>query len=423
MRYHFWQFLIDETGAPIKNAEINIFLAGTDTPLYVYFNETGPDGTNKIPQLYTNANGLFEFWVGMVDSDEHGYTADTKIKISWSKMGVFDGQIDYINVFPMFHPVDLISNDIKKNKLISNELGKRWDSHVKSDNHIIHGINEVDINSSLTTRNRLISNKMAKDWEEHRKMRWDDVPHGIQMINIHEPEDFKVNKLVSNEMIRNLSTITSTELPLNLGLMAKSGEMLKPARVDHVHSYENLMTIEHPANVIEGLISNDERVKDISINEKSISGISNMVARADHTHTLKNFSHHQLINQNNDDEFLHISLSEKNKYNGYDFEIKDIQNKIFKHVVVNGDYNCNSFELLLIDSRMREVEIKLPEEPNEYDQIKIIDIYDNFNINNVIIDGNGKYIKESYSSIILNVSGFDKTFIFINNNIGWIFIN
>ena len=423
MRYHFWQFLIDETGAPIKNAEINVFIAGSDTPLYVYYNENGPDGSDKLPQLYTNSSGLFEFWVGMADTDEHGYSADTKIKITWSKMGVFDGQIDYINVFPMFHPVDLNSNDGIRNKLISNELAKRWDSHVKDENHIIHGINEVDITSTLTVRNRLVSNRLAKNWEDHRKLRWDDVPHGIQMINIHEPEDFKVNKLVSNGMIRDLSTIVSTDLPLNLGSIAKSGEVLKPARVDHVHSYENLMTIEHPANNIEGLISNDDRMMDISINEKSRCGISNMVARADHQHTLKSFSHHQLINHNNDDNFLHITSTEKNKYNQYDLEITELKSKTFKHVVVSGDYNCYSFDLLLIDTRMREVEIKLPENPSSYDQIKIIDIYDNFNINNVIIDGNGKYIKESYSSIILNVSGFDKTFIFINNNIGWIFIN
>lgn len=451
MRYHFWQFLIDEEGRPIKNAAISVYEAGTDVPLFVYFNETGPDGTNIVPHLYTDNSGLFQFWVGD-ESEEEGYLSTTKIKIKWSKMGMFEGQIDHINIFPSYEPVNVLSSDGNRNKLVSNLLAKGWEDHVKLNNHIIHGINEVNLTSTTAIRNKLVSNFLGKGWEDHKNATWLDIPHGIQLLNINEPMDDKINKLVSNKDIREISTYDSNELPLNLTADANAGVINKPSRIDHTHSYSNLMTIEHPANDILGLSQGyddgEHTVNDVAINTISFGGFSNKVARADHIHTIKNLSHHQLINLNNDNNFLHITRDEKNKYEqqnedieglleSYQFIYSNISHLLNVNIrKVDDHYVGKINDIILVDTRNKEVEIYLPANPKQFSQIKIIDIYDNFNINNVIVEGNGKRIKELYERIILDQKGVSATLMYISDLVdsfdafgnpiqiefGWIFI-
>jgi len=40
-RTHYWNFLLDEEGRPIQNAEVWVYLAGTSTAAELYNSETG----------------------------------------------------------------------------------------------------------------------------------------------------------------------------------------------------------------------------------------------------------------------------------------------------------------------------------------------------------------------------------------------
>ncbi|MFW6377476.1 MAG: hypothetical protein ACOCZ5_02405 [bacterium] len=40
---------------------MSLYLAGTNTPAFVYSSEFGPEGTETTPQAITNKAGYFEF--------------------------------------------------------------------------------------------------------------------------------------------------------------------------------------------------------------------------------------------------------------------------------------------------------------------------------------------------------------------------
>ena len=60
-RVHYWQFLSDSNGSPIYGAKISIYLAGSESPAYIYNNEIGGSAVSTSPQLITNIDGFFEF--------------------------------------------------------------------------------------------------------------------------------------------------------------------------------------------------------------------------------------------------------------------------------------------------------------------------------------------------------------------------
>lgn len=223
MRYHYWQFLVNQEGQPINDANISVFLANSDTPANIYLGETTTEYSNTVPQIKTNSVGYFEFWIGD-DEEEHGNPTDQKYKIKWEREGIVYGEIDYIDIFPKQEPVDETDNlSTIRNKTISNRLANYWEGHrthnVILDGYPIHGISFVDLNSSNTTINKLVSDYIAKSWEDHKNSTLTfqtsaystmteelsaqdfDTPHNLNPVNISS-DNTVFNKLVSNHLIK-----------------------------------------------------------------------------------------------------------------------------------------------------------------------------------------------------------------------------
>jgi hypothetical protein len=95
MRSHFWYYLIDGNGKPISNANVDIYLAGTDEKAYVYLSETG--GSASTETIITDNDGFFEFWISGYSGDEHYYTSNKKFRITWDKPGISFGEIDNVD--------------------------------------------------------------------------------------------------------------------------------------------------------------------------------------------------------------------------------------------------------------------------------------------------------------------------------------
>jgi len=82
MRYMFFGFHVDNEGRPIPNANVSIYLAGTDTPAKVYESQTSPTPLETPPQITTDEKGFFIFWV-----DTQDYDPTQKFKIVIEKEG------------------------------------------------------------------------------------------------------------------------------------------------------------------------------------------------------------------------------------------------------------------------------------------------------------------------------------------------
>ena len=126
-RNHYWSYLCSEEGNPINGAEISIQLYGTSVAAYIYTQITGGSATNSVPQVTTNSEGFFEFWVGDQD-EESGYATTQHFTIKWSKPGIIDdGQIEDIVIYIVPDAVDETdSSSTTKNKLVSNYLAYYW---------------------------------------------------------------------------------------------------------------------------------------------------------------------------------------------------------------------------------------------------------------------------------------------------------
>lgn len=98
-RIHFWSYMLNEEGQPLQGAEVTVYLAGTVVPADIYLQESGGVSTDVAPQLTTNSEGYFEFWIGDVE-EIAGYAPPQKFKIAWEKVGVTSGQIDFIDILP-----------------------------------------------------------------------------------------------------------------------------------------------------------------------------------------------------------------------------------------------------------------------------------------------------------------------------------
>lgn len=236
-RRHYWQFLVTDEGNPIENAQISIYVAGSNDPVFVYTDEVGPTGTAAAPQTVTSRKGYFEFWIA--DSNEiNGYPLNTKFKLAWAAPGVQTGYIDYVDVFSTsVAEVDITDTNMTKNKAVSNFLAKGWEDHKNSilyENNIlqIHGMGAIDESqwddtlSENTKLNRLVSNVLGNNWEGHANTiynstndRWEYTiaggpsthadgidgnpgnPHGIDFVDVTSTDTEK-NRLISNELAK-----------------------------------------------------------------------------------------------------------------------------------------------------------------------------------------------------------------------------
>jgi len=223
-RWHWWSFLTNEEGQPIQNADVSIFLAGTETPVLIYTDEFTSASASGSPQLTTQENGYFEFW--LPDVSTVSYTSSQKFKVQWDKSGVENGFIDFINIYPQFNEVDELSSDTTKDKTISNSLAYEWERHRVDESYYTHGLEFVDLTKQHDTiGNKLISNELAFDWNEHTDLRFFSqptsaspsgstyiigssgaspyFPHGIEPLDLGETYDnttsnyWRRNKLVS----------------------------------------------------------------------------------------------------------------------------------------------------------------------------------------------------------------------------------
>ena len=239
-RYHEYGFIVNEGGEPIENVKITIKLAGTDILANVYYDEFGSSNSNNTPglsagpQLSTLSNGYYEFWIGDV-SEPYGYRNDQKFKMEWIRIGVASGMIDYINIFPLGPQTDpesltdCVSPSLEKNKLISDFLACKWDTHVDSeiidnagDFTSIHGLDFVDVNELDVVPNKLINNFYGWHWEKHRFSTVQDFhpsagpPHNMEPLVPLDGSSTLRNKLVSNRDIYSLNTrITDLNVYVN----------------------------------------------------------------------------------------------------------------------------------------------------------------------------------------------------------------
>ncbi len=71
-----------------------------------------------------------------------------------------------------------------------------------------------------------------------------------------------------------------------------------------------------------------------------------------------------------------------------------------------------------MDSSENEINISLPNDVNQLDEIKIIDIKKTFHINNIILHGNGRKIEKSINSFTMDINGgFVLTY--VDMDYGW----
>ncbi len=173
-RVKWYGYLLNEQGQVIPSANISVFLAGSNTPANIYTNESGSNIIQIPPQLTTNADGYYEFWIGDT-SEDYGYSSFQKFKITWEKEGIVNGYNDFISILPLALPVNVESTDTVRDKSISNNLARLWEEHRTDESFYVHGIEPVDKNSTNADKNKLISNLDANEWERTKWVSWSYV--------------------------------------------------------------------------------------------------------------------------------------------------------------------------------------------------------------------------------------------------------
>ena len=83
----------DQFGQVVASANVSVYLAGGSTEATVYDAETGGNALASAPQVQTDANGEFEFWV-----DDSDYDHDQKFRIVLAKTGWAGSDKDNINI-------------------------------------------------------------------------------------------------------------------------------------------------------------------------------------------------------------------------------------------------------------------------------------------------------------------------------------
>jgi hypothetical protein len=254
-RFHYWQYLLNTEGQPIPDANISLYLAGTDTPATVYFDEFASNNSDQTPQLITNNLGYFEFWVG--DEDEiKGYNRGQKFKLEWEKPGVAVGSIDWIDIYPYIIEVDETDSfSNSKNKVISNKMAYRWEEHrthsLIENGFPIHGIEPINEISEDNYPNKTLSNKLAKRWNDHAIYSFSSIassasasPHGLESVNINDTDE-TFNKLVSNKVINTLDNDIVTIQDNIIEIYEKIEEMGNAGNIFLEHALDTEWILNH----------------------------------------------------------------------------------------------------------------------------------------------------------------------------------
>lgn len=179
-RIHYWQYILDNDGKPLKSSQVRVYLSGTINEANIYLNaDFGSFTTSSVEDLKSNEYGFFEFWIGDIWEVEGGYSVDQQFKVVWQNdVDGIQEEIDDIFIFAPVRPIT-VSNSVKGdpknkdfNKVISNNLGYKWENHVDS---IIpsaspHNLEPVELFDLDKIKRKVISNKLGYQmWQMSNK--------------------------------------------------------------------------------------------------------------------------------------------------------------------------------------------------------------------------------------------------------------
>lgn len=167
-RIHFWQYVLDNRGRPVNDANIRVYLEGSLTEANIFLHpERGTFSTSSAENLQTDPQGFFQFWIGDRWEVEGGYNEDQGFKVAWDGTDI-DGnsvseQIDHLYIFAAVEPINISSLDEDFNKVISNRLGYNWSTHVNSivpsaSPHDLEQVVFFDLDEKF---NKVVSNKLG----------------------------------------------------------------------------------------------------------------------------------------------------------------------------------------------------------------------------------------------------------------------
>jgi hypothetical protein len=174
-RKHYWQYILDEEGTPVEDAEVRIYLAdipAIEANIFLH-PEYGGFSTSSVVDLRTNENGFFEVWFGDEFEIEGGYGPGQNFRITWtyelSPSGSFSETIQKLSFYSPLFPVDLEDNtDEQLHRMISNILANRINTHTdtivpSSSPHDIvpYSLFEIVKDDSDNYYNKVVSNKLV----------------------------------------------------------------------------------------------------------------------------------------------------------------------------------------------------------------------------------------------------------------------
>jgi len=458
-RYHYWQFLINQEGQPINNAEVSVYLAGTNTPVTVYVSEFGGDIVDEVPQTITNRAGYFEFWLGD-DQESNGYPIGQKFKIRWNREGIASGSIDWVDIYPGFEPVNEENSDSTiKNKLISNALAYKWDSHashtVVSHGYPIHGFTPVVLDESDNLFNKIINNEMGNRWEEHVK---ESINH--RDLYIHTSGLLTGGGQLTDSVTINLEGAQVDHNNLNNIQGGSAAERFHLTNLQHSN-----LTSEFPSFtnvIISGSPSLPEHAVKKDYVDQVAQGIywqNSIISFWDpEANGFPDFPDETdlVVDLNNGDRFIStknytdgpvtwqkdyiyeyynlewieieptrgftVLVEEENRHYHYDGDkwIKFWAG--FAWYLIDTDTFINNRSGYLVDCSETSITLFFPSAPSLGYRIDVLDFTANSQINNIILDGNGKLI-EGQLTLNVDVNGAGLQMVYTTDEYGWKVIN
>lgn len=171
-RIDYWQYLLDSEGRPLQDAEVRVYLSGSNTEADIYLNATFGSVTKSSNELLkTNKYGFVQFWVGDEWEVEGGYDVDQQFRVVWQNtVDSIEEEIDNLYIFAPIRPIDTNENTISGDpsnkdldKAISNKQGKKWNDHVDSivPSASPHDIQPVIWYDTWDIKNKVVSNKLG----------------------------------------------------------------------------------------------------------------------------------------------------------------------------------------------------------------------------------------------------------------------
>lgn len=161
-RIDYWQYLVDKQGNPLQETDVRVYLAGTLNEADIYLSSKfGSVTKSSIANLKTDTLGFVQFWVGDEFEIEGGYEVDQQFKVVW-----LTEEIDNLYLYTPVKKVEVTTpykSDRDLDKVISNTLGHKWNTHVDSivPSASPHDLQPVEFFDLDGKTNRVISDKLG----------------------------------------------------------------------------------------------------------------------------------------------------------------------------------------------------------------------------------------------------------------------